>query len=319
MKCLSLSLMFATIAVAAPTGVFAQTLPSADVDTVQSGIGEEKLAPIAVKKAPVAVVSVTAPVAISAVSATANVAADPFMVKGVVVTLSGTTGFDRDAALEQAARQALPGVLTSVSIPADKAVKTVKGLGSAMRFVKSYKVVKESLIPVYTLTTDLTFNGPMVLKNFGGKMPVATDTPVAASSTDVPATDGAVPAAANVPVKQWVVRISDRDPAAVDKVRLNLNKQYETRAVYRLLTSSGAELVVDTPLSSAQISGYAGHAVDVVELEVPLPTPQATVTTVDPSGHPWQGQEEPAAPGSPVAPGTPAEPEAPVTGPVGGY
>ena len=301
--------------------VLAQTMPSKDVDTVKSGIGEESLAPVVVKQPPV--VRAGSPTVVNEGSADvsetvmAPVAADPFTVKGVVVTLSNTIGFDRDAALEVAARQALPTVLTNLGHAPDKAAKSAKGVGMAMNFVKSFKVVKETLLPSYTLTADLTFNGPMVLKNFGGKVTVTTETKkvdgvvVAVSGTTATpvAVEADVPVALNKPVKQWVVRISDRDPSLVDRVRTNLAKQPGTKATYRLLTSAGAELVVDTPMTSADISRYAGHEVEVVELEVPLPT--ATVQ-LESGGHPWQGQAQPNAPASlnePSVPGAPSSPE----------
>lgn len=289
----------------------AQTAPSKDVDTVASGIGEENLAPLPVKKTVVSstIVAVSASGVGVAVSDTA--ASDPFVVKGVVVTLSGTAGFDRDAALEQAARQALPGVLTTLAIPAAKAAKTVKGIGSAMQFVKSYKVVKESLIPVYTLTTDLTFNGAMLHKNFGGTMPVAKVVAVSGTVADVGSvsdTDAAVPAVENKPLKQWVVRITERDPAAVDKVRVNLNRQAGTQATYRLLTAAGAELLVETPLDAAQVSAAAGHEVDVAALDVPLPT---AVVPVNGAPRQWQGQGEPNTPAEPDVPSVPGVPQTP--------
>lgn len=288
----------------------AQVVPSKDVDTVKSGIGEESLAPVVVKQ-PVAKVSEVAVVTTVAtsVSVTETVAADPFVVKGVVATLSGTTGFDRDAALEVAARQALPGVLVSMGHTPDKAAKSVKGVGSAMRFVKSFKIVKESLLPVYTLTTDMTFNGPMVQKNFGGAVPVAKPAVViAVSGTEALPVDAVEVAVPTVPVRQWVVRISERDPALVDRVRVNLSKQASTRATYRLVTSAGAELVVDSPLDAPRIMRAAGREVEVVELEVPLPT---AVVPAGSAEHPWQGQSVPGVPGAPNAPSEPGAPAAP--------
>lgn len=313
MKSLSFFLM-TVLAVSVASVATAQVLPDVGVDTVRSGIGEEGLAPVVIKQPPRPAVSVTAVPAVGVSATDALVVADPFVVKGVVATLSGTTGFDRDAALEVAARQALPGVLVSMGHTPEKAAKAVKGVGSAMKFVKGFKVVKETLIPTYTLTTDMTFNGPMIQKNFGGKLPSAE--PLADKSSvilkvsgtenlPVDGVDVGVPVAASAPVRQLVVRVVDRDPAAVDKVRQNLIKQAGTRATYRLVTSAGAELLVDTPLAAADISRYAGHEVQVMELEIPLPT------TVVPEGssHPWQGQSEPSVPSAPNAPRAPGAPE----------
>lgn len=306
MKFLLALILTGTAAVAS-----AQTLPSKDVDTVRSGIGEEDLAPIPVKKTLPVVSSSTTPPAAGAAAVSGSEAAvnDPFVVKNVVVTLSGTTGFDRDAALEQGARQALPGVLVGMGMDSAAAAKTVKGLGSPMNFVKSFKVVKETLIPNYVLTSDLTFNGAMLQKNFGGKIPAAK--PVAAVIGETPV-EGEVPAAQNVAVKQWVVRVSEHDPAAVDKVRVNLNRQPNTRATYRLLTSAGAELVVDTPLTAADVTRFAGRDVSVVELEIPLPA--GVIQTGGGDARAWQGQEEPSAPRSPSAPSEPSAPADPNAG-----
>lgn len=280
----------------------AQTLNAVGVDTVQSGIGEESLAPAALPPqkprfvTPTTAVSGTDTGAVAPDAAPAN----PFEVKGVVATISAT-GFDRDAALEVAARQALPGVLVSMGMPQDKATKTVKGLGNTMRFVTSYKVVKETLIPTYTLTTDLTFNGVVLQKNFGGKLPVAASASAATSATAVTdgaaAADVAAPAAAPL-AAQWVVRITNTDPAAVDKIRQNLNSQAGTRATYRLLTSNGAELLVETSLSQGDLTRAAGGNVEVIALNAPLPT--APVTASETTA--WQGTEEPAARGIPATP-----------------
>ncbi|PZP40051.1 MAG: hypothetical protein DI585_02175 [Pseudomonas fluorescens] len=278
----------------------AQTLQSVGVDTVTSGMGEESLAPIpAAPKpvvttpvAPVAGDAAVTPVAQDGIPAVAEAPADPFTIKGAVITLSGTTGFDRDAALEQGARDNLPGVLVAMGIPADKAAKNVKSLGSAMRFVKGYKVVKETLIPVYTLTADISFNGPMLQKNFGGQIPVAKKDVVESNvAVSAGAASEDVAPVAETPLKQWVVKINDRDPAVVDKIRVNLNAADRTRATYRLLTSAGAELLVDTPMDAASVRSTAGYAVEVTPLNVPMPT-----ASVDAQGNSeWQGHVEGAS------------------------
>lgn len=245
-----------------------------DVNPVVSGMGEESLAPEPrVNAGPV--------MASPSMVASSSVPAMPdlFTVKGVVVTLSDTTGFDRDAALEKGARASLPTVLTNLGVNPEDAQKKVKSLGSAMRFVKGYKVVKESLIPSYSLTTDITFNEAMVRKNFGG---VIKPQPVAAPAKV--GLEGEVDLSQPIddvvedtrPIKQWIVRITDSNPASVDKVRANLNRQAATKAVYRLLTSEGAELLVDTPLDAMQVKNSAGMDVQVIDMAAAVPAAAPT-------------------------------------------
>ena len=262
-----------------------------DVDTVNSGMGEESLAPAPRISAGPVLASPTVTPSASVPAAPAQ--ADVFTVKGVVVTLSGTTGFDRDSALEQGARQSLPSVLASLGMTPEDAQKKVKSLGSAMRFVKGYKVVTESLIPVYSLTADITFNEGMVRKNFGGALPAKVSDEAVAS----PVVDEAAVVAEDIrPIKQFVVRITDSNPATVDKVRANLNRQASTKAVYRLLTSEGAELLVDTPLNAMQLRNSAGMDVQVTDLSDVAP--QAPVTQAPaspvavPSAETWQSEDD---------------------------
>lgn len=263
--------------------VMAQTLNDVGVDSVRSGIGEEGLAPLPMRAQPSSTVPAATVSVATAVSPVAVV--NPLEVKGLVVTLSDTTGFDRDAALEIAAKKGLPQVLETLGHSKESAVSKTKTLGNAMRFVQGYKVVKETLIPVYTLTADVTFNGPMVIKNFGGKIPVAQAETAPAVAAGAAAT-AMVDEAEVSPVKQWVVKVRDRDPAAVDKVRVNLAKQPGTRATYRLLTSEGAELLVDTTMDAAEVQRVAGRTVEVIQLfaDANANVAPAAATT------PWQGQ-----------------------------
>lgn len=264
-----------------------------DVNPVNSGMGEENLAP-----APRVATDVGGAPGVEAVlPVSAPAAADVFTVKGVVVTLSDTTGFDRDAALEQGARQSLPGVLTSLGLKPEEAQKKVKSLGSAMRFVKSYKVVKESLIPTYSLTTDITFNEAMVRKNFGGlakpHVQAAAMAPGVAANGEVDLTTPLDDVAEDVrPIKQWIVKITDSNPASVDKVRRNLNEQASTKAVYRLLTSEGAELLVDTPLDAQQVRNSAGMDVQVIDMAATVPAARAAADASLEREGGWQGRDE---------------------------
>lgn len=278
-----------------------------DVNPVNSGMGEESLAPAPRVSAGTALANPTV-----AASASVPEAVDAFTVKGIVVTLSGTTGFDRDAALEQGARQSLPTVLTSLGMNADEAQRKVKSLGSAMRFVKGYKVVKESLIPTYTLTTDITFNEGMVRKNFGG---IAKPQPAVVAGVGA---NGEVDLSTPIdevedvrPIKQWIVKITDSNPASVDKVRMNLNRQASTKAVYRLLTSEGAELLVDTPLDAAQVRNSAGMDVEVIDMALAMPAAAGVPgvpaqAPVVPAVDGWQGVDErPAESAAPARPWMP--------------
>lgn len=204
---------------------------------------------------PMPVVAKTVVVSQTAVvSATSAPVDSTFVVVGVVATPSGTAGFDRDAALEQAARQALPVVLTRLGTPKDKVAGLVKGLGSAFRFVASFRVVKEALVPSYSLTVDLTFNEPMVRANFGGLNKPVSDTTVGAGA------EQPVPASAN----HWLLRLAERDPAAVNKVFATLNGQAGTKVVYRLVTSAGVEMVVVTPMSAQRVQELAGAGAEVI-------------------------------------------------------
>ena len=270
---------FAGMAVAVPV---ARAL---DVNAVNSGMGEESLQPVVVTPTvAVSPVVVSASGAVAPVSVTVGDAgvSETFRVTGVVVELTDTQGFGRDAALERAARDSLPTVLVRVGLTPEDAAKKVKSLGSAMRFVQGYKVVKESLIPHYSLTADLTFSEAMVVKNFGAALPPKPQ--VAAANVDEASAVMAGP-----PLQQWVVTV-EGSPANVDRVRVNLNAQASTQAHYRTLTSRGAELLVETPLDASQLQAAAGMRIQVVALEALVPAAAAEVP--QPELRPWQGQDD---------------------------
>lgn len=107
----------------------------------------------------------------------------PFSVQGVVVKLEENAGFNREAALTEAARKALPGVLAQLDAApnADEAKQLAASIGNPMQFVQSYKIVKELLVPSYTLTVDLHFSQAKLESNFGRK--VVDDEPPAADDT----------------------------------------------------------------------------------------------------------------------------------------
>lgn len=278
----------------------ATTAHALDVDPVNSGMGEERLAPVMA----VSGTEASATLAVKPIKAEPATPADPFTVQNVDVSLEGTTGFDRDAALEKGARQSLPEVLVNMGMPVDKATTAVKNLGSAMRFVKGYKIVKESLIPHYQLTADITFNEPMLTKNFGTALPPKTAPVTVTGEADVVAP-------VVVPTRTWIVKITDNNPASVDKVRVNLNKLDNTTAMYRLLTSDTAELLVESPLEEQALQRAAGPNVRIVALgavvepaATPSTMPVATtnmpmdmpVVQVQPELRPWQGRDDRGTP-----------------------
>jgi hypothetical protein len=257
-----LGLLAATPALAQVTMPAGQTFPRK--------LEADDLAPLPKAPQPVSgSVGVSASAAVSVTS--------PFVVKGVVVTLSGTTGFARDEALDKAARQALPAVLQALPMDAAKAAKTAKTLGNVMRFVSSYRVVKETVIPVYSLTADLTFNEAMLHKNFGGDVVVvsATTTTTAVSQSLLgPTADGGLVVAAGkaVPLNHWLVRTENSDPAEVSRLFEKLNSSEGMKATYRLVTSAGAEMVVDTALDMNTLQSLVGRDATVSALpETPMP------------------------------------------------
>ena len=282
------------------------SLLALDVDAVRSGMGEESLVPMVVTPtagvpsaaSPTAGnVDVNPAVAVSGTAAGSEGVGEVFRVSGVVVDLKDTQGFGRDAALERAARESLPKVLVRMGQTPEAATKNVKNLGSAMRFVQGYKVVKESLIPHYSLTADLTFNEAMLMKNFG-----AVRAPVAAVSATVAADQVAITPAA--PLRQWVVTLENASPAQVDRVRGNLNAQASSQAVYRVLTSTRAELLVETPLDAAQLQAAAGEPVRIEAFaEIRPAAVEEVPVVVGPELTPWQGQDDkPVVPGEVVRP-----------------
>lgn len=191
------------------------------------------------------------------VSGSEAVPASPFTIQGVVVTLSDTTGFARDEALEKAARQAMPAALQALPMDAAKAAKMAKDVGGVMRFVSSYRVVKETVIPSYSLTADLTFNEAMLRKNFGGA--VSATAPVGAGAGQRTADGGEVVASsAAVPLNHWLVRMENADVADVSRVFDKLNGTEGTHAAYRMMTSLVTEMAVDTPLDMNALQAVVG-------------------------------------------------------------
>lgn len=221
---------------------------SGSIQTFTSDVQGEEVAPLPVAASP------TAQPATPSTSTTAAAAASPtspFTVKGLVVSVSGSTGFDRDAALDQAARTGLEKVLLALPLEAAKAKSTAKTVGDPQRFVASYVIVKETLVPTYSLTVDMTYNESMLRNNFGGKVVVVSATAVASGTSAVALASPTLPPAAKP--NTFVVRLANGDPGAQDKVYQKLRSPVGASIRYRVATSEGAEWDVTTPLSQPEL------------------------------------------------------------------
>lgn len=187
--------------------------------------------------------------------------ADPFTVRNITVTVSNSTGFARDAALQQAAHSGLAQVLQVLPMPAAQASSTAASIGNAMAFVQSYSIVHEALVPTYTLTVDLTYNQDMLRKNFGGRVAQAT-----VSSTFTTTVSGTAPATAAQP-QRWLITLPGNDLAASSALITTLNDKPDTQATYRQISRSGTQIEVKTPLAANELYTLAGPAAQVDSLE----------------------------------------------------
>jgi hypothetical protein len=182
----------------------------------------------------------------------------PFTVPGVVAKLDDGLGFSRDAALTQAARQALPVVLGQLHAPIaqDKASQIAGTVGEPMQFVKSYKIVKEVLVPHYTLTVDLVFDQAKLETNFGktivqaGPARAETGSPtpvvyrnvngvVAVVSSDI----SAAPKTMDATASGLTVHVVADTASAQDKVYTALAKQ-GLNPVWKLVRRDGGDIGV---------------------------------------------------------------------------
>ena len=182
-------------------------------------------------------------------------AQSPLEIKAVAVTISGTSGFARDVALEQAAKQALPQVLQgpSFQLTAAEAKAKTKAVGSAMPFVAKYKIVKESVLPTYALVADLTFSEPLLRKNFGGVK-------AEMQASETPKTEAKSPAEAQPTPSQarrttYVVRVPDSTPAGQDRARRALKALPQTTVLLRLISVQGVELTVTSAQPEDALKG----------------------------------------------------------------
>ena len=247
-------------------------------------------------------VQVSGSVAVSATVAPAG----PFEVKGVAVTVSGTTGFARDVALEQAARQALPTLLQGPQFglnAADAAAK-VKALGDAMPFVARYKIVQESVLPSYALVADLTFNEALLRKNFGGVAGAAAVSPTAGM---VAPTGDDTPLATASAKQGWVVRVPEPTPAGQDRARRALAALPETTVTLRLISTQGVELnVLSSQSQEALQAALAGWQASIQPQTAAVYSPAYTPAEDNPSTLPTPRAGEPSAPAAPARRNIPA-------------
>lgn len=220
--------------------------------------------------------------ALTALMAPLAWAQSPLEIKGVAVTISGTSGFARDVALEQAAKQALPQVLQgpSFQLTAAEAKAKTKAVGSAMPFVAKYKIVKESVLPTYALVADLTFSEPLLRKNFGG-VKTETQATEAPKIEAKPATESQeTPSSSNRTT--YVVRVPDPTPAGQDRARRALKALPQTTVLLRLISVQGVELTVTSAQPEEALKGAlsawptADWRVQTASVETPAtPAPEA--------------------------------------------
>lgn len=247
----------------------------------------EALTPLTVKPTPspttpATLPSATTPVSTSAVSSATSLA----VVKGIVVTLSGTTGFARDTALDLAAKQGLPTVLERLPMPKATAASTAKSIGDAQKFVKSYTIIKETILPTYRLTVDLTYNEALLRKNFGGIM----TKPATVSASTVTSASAPISATAltqAMPLQEFIkpepyrllATITADTPETVDTVVKMLESQPETQVLYTLLTADETRLSIQTPRSLTEIQTLVGTQATVTDA-TPTPAPALASPTI---------------------------------------
>lgn len=231
-------------------------------------------------------------------TAQASVAqAAPFTVKGISIDLSNTTGFARDAALDQAAAKGLPLVLVNLPMPETLAQETARSVGDPMRFVASYAVVKETLIPNYSLIADLTFNEAMLRTNFGGKSTAvenSVSTSTVASATPLPPP----------PLQTYLIQVNTADPIHQDEVYRRLTQTSATTVRYKSMARGAAQLEVTTPLSGPEVASLLEGTSANLQNQIPsVPT------------SPTQSWVAAASPTAPANLGVPLEEDVSLTTP----
>jgi hypothetical protein len=233
--------------------------------------------------------STVTPRAAKAVSATLPVSATApaalGLVKGVVVTLSDTTGFARDVGLQKGARQALPTVLMRLPMAEADAQRIAKTVGDAKLFLKSYTIVKESILPRYTLTADLLYDEDALRKNFGGQIikPLPGQSAVSSSAADVSAPASPQPTAALQTLK---VNIDSANPADANDLYQRLSRQKDVIVTYASIGMGHTVLNVTSPLTQNDLQALVGDDA-TVELPAPVvPAAQPQAAAVKPDATP---------------------------------
>ncbi|MCA3244164.1 MAG: hypothetical protein INF43_02525 [Alphaproteobacteria bacterium] len=217
---------------------------------------------------------------------------NPWLVPGVVVTVTDTAGFARDVALEQAARQALPKVLSvPLGLAAADATRKARTVGEALRFVSRYQIVRESVLPNYTLTVDLQFNEAMLRKNFGGVV-----SPTQPAGTVPSANPTASPTVVSAIPQEWVVRVAEPTAAGQDRARRALAALPNTTATIRLLAPQGIEFLVQSTVTPAELTAaLAGWQPEISAASATLPVVEATpAVPVAPAATPPAARTRPA-------------------------
>ncbi len=232
----------------------------------------------------------------------------PWQIKGVAVVLSQTTGFARDVALEQAARKALPAVLTGpMGLPAAEAQRRVATLGEAMRFVSRYQIGREVVLPSYALTVDLTFNEAMLRRNFGGSVSPSATLPISATSTASSLTEVVATA---TPRERWRVWIPEPAVAAQDRARRALQALPDTTVTLRRWVREGVEYDVASLQSPDQLRaalvGWSAELQPLTEPLIPAATNATNAAVSIAEGPPAQATEAAAATAVPPAAPKPA-------------
>lgn len=165
------------------------------------------------------------------------------IVEGITVSMSESIGFARDAALTDAARKGLPQALAQLETPVseEEAESIAKNIGEPMRFVKSYKIVRELLVPTYTLTVDMVYDAATLQANFGKVKTTTTTVTTKTESTEAEAwSTGPAPALTGVPVQVTV----EADSAADQDKVYNTLARAGLKPVWRLITREGGKLVL---------------------------------------------------------------------------
>ncbi len=237
---LALSLMLPAVALAQPIPVESDDLPAvASSSTPAPAVGGfTQLEPAPAAAAPNAAPAGAPAATPSAALPLAPVYAD-IIVSNVTVIVSNSTGLEREKALDIASRQALPQALAQMDPPVtgEKADVFISTQGDLTRYVKTVRIIKEVLVPTYTLTADLTFNGQMLYKNLGGRIPTVSGSIVSQGSYKDPR-----------PKLTHEIQLTSGNPADQARLLRILNGLPNTKARYTSISTAEAAYSVETVL-----------------------------------------------------------------------